>query len=380
MGGICGKPVLLLAAAMAFTASTARAQSAGTLIAADPVATAPAGMKAWRIRYWTRDEKDLPLAVTGMVVAPAAPAPAAPARPVIAWTHGLVGIARRCAPSLGDDNFTVIPGLKDALARGYTVVAPDYPGLGSEGVHPVLIGVSEGRSTLDAVRAARRIPAAASGTRFALWGESQGGHAALWSGQIQARYAPELQLAGIVAVVPPTDLARNLTEGSDPRVRALLIAYTATSWSRLYGAPMATFGSASVQRLMMRLADNNCVRFDARPKLGTIVGIAIAQRAIARLDLSRQQPWGRMMRANSPSAAAIPVPALIATGTADTIVAPAVVRDFARLACRRDRTVRFMSIQGGRHETVARSDAAAMLDWIDARFAGRKAPGNCGTF
>lgn len=356
--------------------SAQRAPRPGTLVSAEPVRTAPAGMRAWRVTYWTTSDRNQPIQVTGMVIAPDGRA-GGPPRPVIAWTHGLVGISDRCAPSVGDGNFTVIPGLKDAIARGYTIVAPDYPGLGSEGVHPALVGASEGRSALDAVRMARAIPQANTGTRFAVWGESQGGHAALWTGQIWSSYAPELQLTGIAAMVPPTDLPRNFAEGSDLRARAMLTAYVATSWSRHYGAPMADLGSRSVQNVMTRLADNNCVQFNAKPKLGTILGIVVAQRAIRNLDLSKKPTWGRLMRENSPSPAAIPVPALIAAGTKDVIVAPAVVRDFAQHACRQGKTVRFLSIQGGEHATVARTEATATLDWIDARFAGRPAPNNC---
>lgn len=370
---------ILLAATLAALPGAAIAQRAGTLIAAQPVADAPANVRAWRIDYWTSGDRNQPIRVTGMVIAPREHSSAGPRR-VIAWTHGLIGIAKRCAPSLGNTNFTLIPALDDVIRRGYIVVAPDYPGLGSDMVHPVLVGTSEGKSTLDAVRAARSIPEAEAGSRFAVWGESQGGHAALWTGQLWSSYAPDLQLVGIAAIVPPTDLHRNFKEGSDARVRALLTAYTATSWSRYYGASMSIVGPRSVQNVMTRLADNNCVNFDAKPKLGTIIGIVIAQRAIRNLDLGTKQPWGRLMRENSPSAAAIKVPTLIATGTGDTIVAPAVVRDFARSACAAGKTVRFVSVPGGEHGTVARTEAAATLGWIDARFAGGRTPSNCGSF
>lgn len=370
---------LLLAMVVTIAPHPALAQRAGSLVAATAVDGAPADMRAWRIAYWTTGDRNQPIRVTGMVIAPAQRSSAGPRR-VIAWTHGLIGIARRCAPSLGMTNFTLIPALDEAIRRGYTIVAPDYPGLGSDMVHPVLVGSSEGKSTLDAVRAARAIPEADAGARFAVWGESQGGHAALWTGQLWSGYAPDLQLVGIAAIVPPTDLHRNFKEGSDLRVRALLTAYTATSWSRYYGAPMSTFGTRSVQNVMIRLADNNCVQFDAKPKLGTIIGIAIAQRAIRNLDLGAKQPWGRLMRENSPSPAAIKVPALIATGTGDVIVAPAVVHDFARRACAAGKTIRYVSVPGGDHASVARTEAPATLDWIDARFAGQRAPNNCGRF
>jgi hypothetical protein len=43
------------------------------------------------------------------------------------------------------------------LDDGWALVATDYVGLGTESPHPYLIGQGEGRSVLDAVRAARLI-------------------------------------------------------------------------------------------------------------------------------------------------------------------------------------------------------------------------------
>jgi acetyl esterase/lipase len=375
MQRIARKSMMTLAAMFAVIPQNGSAQQIGALIAAQAAEGAPAGMRAWRIRYWTSDNRK-PIQVTGMVIAPSGRSNGGPRR-VIAWTHGLIGIAERCAPSIGMANFTMIPALGDAIRRGYTIVAPDYPGLGSDMVHPVLVGRSEGSSVLDAVRAARAIPGANAGSRFALWGEAQGGHAALWAGQMASSYAPDLQLVGIAAIVPPTDLARNFNEGKDLRVRALLTAYTATSWSRYYGAPMSTFGSRQTQNVMLRLADNNCIEPDSKPRLGTILGIAIAQNVVRKLDLGKQQPWARLMRENDPSPAAIPVPAMIYTGTGDTIVAPAVVHDFARRACALNKTINYKLVPGGEHATVARIEAQATLGWIDGRFAGQRAPNNC---
>ena len=53
-------------------------------------------------------------------------------------------------------------------------------GSGTPGVHPYLIGDSEAYSVLDSVRAARELPDAKAQKRFAVWGHSQGGHAALF--------------------------------------------------------------------------------------------------------------------------------------------------------------------------------------------------------
>lgn len=369
---------LTLAALLIGMFSTpATAQAPGTLISAAPVASAPAGTRVWRIRYWTTSDRNRPIRVSGMVIAPADRG--REPRRVIAWTHGALGIASRCAPSNGDTNFTLIPTLSDVLRRGYTVVAPDYPGLGSEGPHPILVGRSTAHSVLDAVRAASGIAEARAGRRFALWGESQGGHAALWTGQLVRGYAPELELVGIAAAVPPTDLARNLAEGSDQNARALLTAFTATSWSRHFGAPLTAFGRRATQNVITRLADNNCVELNSRPRLGTILGIAVVRQAVRNVDLARTQPWARLMRENNPAPEAVPVPLMIIQGSADTVVAPAVTLDFARRVCARGKTLRYVAVAGGDHFSVARSEAGTTLDWIDDRFTGAVAPSDCRT-
>jgi hypothetical protein len=64
-------------------------------------------------------------------------------------------------------------------------------------------------------------------------------------------------------------------------------------------------------------------------------------------------------------------------GTGDTIVAPAVVHAFAQRACALGKTVSYKLVQGGEHATVARLEAQATPNWIDARFAGQRAPDTC---
>ena len=56
--------------------------------------------------------------------------------PLMAWTHGTVGIADRCAPSWNGRQSQDEDYLNRYLARGYAVVASDYQGLGTKGTHP----------------------------------------------------------------------------------------------------------------------------------------------------------------------------------------------------------------------------------------------------
>lgn len=61
---------ILLAATLAVLPRAAVAQRAGTLIAAQPVDDAPANARARRIEYWTSGDRNQPIRVTGMVIAP----------------------------------------------------------------------------------------------------------------------------------------------------------------------------------------------------------------------------------------------------------------------------------------------------------------------
>ncbi|MBA3606771.1 MAG: lipase, partial [Acidimicrobiia bacterium] len=71
---------------------------------------------------------------------------------------------------------------------------------------PYLVGESGAMNELDAVRAARSIDAADAGADVAVWGHSQGGHVALFTGQLAPVYAPELNIVGVAAGAPVPDL------------------------------------------------------------------------------------------------------------------------------------------------------------------------------
>ena len=311
-------------------------QAAGSLVTAEPIVATPAGMQAWRIAYLTTSEDGRAVKVTGMVIAPREAQPREP-RAVIAWAHGTSGVAEKCALSTNARFFDATPALGDMIRAGYVVVAPDYPGLGSPITHGYLVGRETGRSVLDAVRAARAIPGAFAGSRFAAWGESQGGHAALWTAIESRTYAPELTLVGTAAAAPPTDLVQNLRLGSDPNVRAMLTAFLAYSWSERLAAPLKTLFNPLERGVVTRLARNNCVDLDASPRIGTILGVAAVRKAMKNKDLGRIEPWASLARRNSPAARAVPGPVFLAQSMADPIVAPQVTLAFARALCRAGR-------------------------------------------
>lgn len=210
----------------------------GTIIRAQPMRGAPDGAAAYRVLYRSTGLRDQPIAVSGVVVVPAGPAPAG-GRPIVAWAHPTTGVVPHCAPSLAMGVFRQMQGLRAMLARGYAVAATDYPGLGTPGPHPYLVGVSEARAVIDSVRAARDMSGVGGGRRFAVWGHSQGGQAALYSGILAKNYAPELELAGVAAAAPATELATLMAEDLNTAGGRNLTAMTLWSWQRVFDAPMA---------------------------------------------------------------------------------------------------------------------------------------------
>ena len=367
----------LLAAFLAFFALVAApvsAQPPRYLISAQPMTDTPPGTQAWRVQYWTTNGSGQRLAVTGIVAAPMEAIPPRPRR-VIAWTHGAWGVAEKCAPSLSPNFFEYSAGM-NAVRSGYVVVAPDYIGLGSPTMHPFLVGPDTANAVLDAVRAAREIPGAAAGNSFAVWGESQGGHAALWTAISARSYAPDLTLVATAAAAPPTDLGANLREGSDKNARALLLSFALHSWSTLYGFSLDPIANRTSQGVINRLAQNNCVEFHKKPKLRTILGILTVARATKGKDIEKIEPFGAFERANSVDPARVPGPLLIAQSSKDTIVAPAVTRKFAKAVCKHGTPTRWIDLTGD-HGASAKDSAQETIGWITARFDATPPPNDC---
>lgn len=138
----------------------------GALIWARPFNTAaalPSAARNYRVLYHSRRPDDSDVTVSGTVAIPRGNPPAA-GWPLITWTHGTTGLALRCAPSSdtvdGPEHryLSITQAILDAFVkRGYVVVATDYQGIGAAGTPAYLVGLGEGRSTIDIMRAARKI-------------------------------------------------------------------------------------------------------------------------------------------------------------------------------------------------------------------------------
>jgi pimeloyl-ACP methyl ester carboxylesterase len=342
----------------------------GDILQAAPLTGAPAGATATRILYASTAPDGTPIAVSGLVIVPPVPAPPG-GRPVLAWLHATTGVDRACAPSTGPAPFAQIQGLPAFLAAGYAVVATDYAGLGGPGTHPYLVGASEARAALDSVRAAGRLPGVQAGQRFAVWGHSQGGHAALFTAELARAYAPELRLVGVAAAAPVTDVAALVEQpGQDPLWGALL-SYTVWSWSRVFGAAADTIVPATARPTIERTA-KDCL--ESADELNRLLNDAAP---LQGEPVTPDAHWRTLLAENAPAPQPGGPPVFLAQGDADPIISPPLTRDFARRLCREDTPVRYLAMPGVDHYTAAARSAAAAADWIAARFAGASPPDDC---
>lgn len=370
----------LIAVAVALIASppaAAQQTRAGQVVDAVPLAGAPAGALAYRIRYRSADTFGRPIVVSGAVVVPRGRLPAG-GRDVVVWAHGASGIAENCGLSDKPGFYELIAGLRPLLAAGYVVVAPDYQGLGNPGPHPMLVGAAASHAVIDAVRAVRDMRNVQASARYAVFGESLGAFSALWTAAKSARYAPELTLVGVAAAAPPTDLRANLTGGSNVAVRAFLTAYTASSWEQVYALPLTTVVKPRTAVLIRNLA-KNCVSLDGF-KLRTKIGMLRLAGQLKNVDLAASPRWARLMEQNSVDPATLAVPVFMQQGGKDVIVAPAVTKAFVGRLCRRNPDVRYIATPAGDHVSAGKTAAPDAVAWIGDRFAGRPPPSDCKKF
>jgi acetyl esterase/lipase len=349
----------------------------GTIIRIWPLEGGGPGMggqgNSFRILYRSTSPSGEPIPVSGAIFFPSGPAPAG-GRDIIAWAHPTSGVVPPCAPSLMPDVGGMMWNLGNMVGAGYIVVATDYPGLGTVGIHPYLIGESEARAVLDSVRAARDMPNTGASNRFVVWGHSQGGHAALYTGEIAARYAPELKLYGVAAAAPATYLVTLFDD--DAKTSQDLVAMSVLSWTRLKGVPVTNVVEPKDMSAFERTA-KDCIESVAEFEKIEKDESPLTRGQYLKVDPATAEPWKGIMVDNSPGRSRAGAPVFIAQGTADTTVDPAVTKRFAEALCAQGTPVSFVELPGVSHVFAARDSANAALRWMTDRFRGAPPPSDC---
>jgi alpha-beta hydrolase superfamily lysophospholipase len=342
----------------------------GTLIRQEPLPdNLPEGAVAWRMMYLSTDMNGDPIAVTGTVVAPKQETTSP--RPVIAWSHGTIGVLPECGVSHTADPYKQTPVVDLMVNQGFVVVATDYPGLGTPGVHPYLIGNVSSHAILDSVRAAQQLNVTA-GNHFVVWGASQGGQAALWAAQSAAQYAPELKLVAAAASAPAINLAGIIKAKMNDQGGGVFIAEALYAWSHHYpNANLDTIIKPEQRAQFERMA-RTCV---STPAAFLTIGTLLKPSQYLSVDLLATEPWRTIIDENQPRGR-INVPLLITHGTADTLIPIELSQADVERRCAQGEDVQFIRLPGVGHD--ARNESGIVtVGWIEDRFAGRPTGPTC---
>ena len=297
--------------------------------------------------------------------------------PLVAWAHGTVGAAPKCAPSFRGRSERDVKYLNSWLAAGFAVVATDYQGLGTAGGHPYLATRPEAYGVLDSVRAVR--DKSQIGGETIIVGQSQGAGAAFATAAFQPAYAPDVKLVGTVATGTPyfsaaTMAALAKSEGSDKVTPTL--AYTF---------------------LLMQLAELTSPGFDPNAYL-TDAGRAIYEMgsesclqamedAIEKGQVSAKAGFskslGPVLKDLFPlivyPTVHLQQPLFMGTGEVDRDVPPAMQAALEHDACAAGTQVTWRRYAGLDHSGTVNASLADSLPFVRDLLAGKPVPAGCQT-
>jgi pimeloyl-ACP methyl ester carboxylesterase len=164
----------------------------------------------YKITYRSRDEKNRPVVLSGLVVFPKGGAP----NGLVVFNHGTL-VSSALAPSrfTGKANKSEAQTATLAFASGgYAVVMPDYLGLGDhQGAHPYPLGAANSRAAVDIIAPARALAKRLNlnlSPRLFVSGYSEGGAVAMWTVRdLEAKSGPDYNVEAAALGSGPYDLS-----------------------------------------------------------------------------------------------------------------------------------------------------------------------------
>src|SRR5215216_2790359 len=358
----------LVALALPATTLAGSVPKPGTILSSEPMTLAPnldAVATGKRITHTSTDPSGNPVAVSGAVLTP---------RPdivrshpengskIVAWAHGTMGLADQCAPSRTDH--LDLPGFDDYsatvasyLSQGWTVAATDYPGLGTPGLHPYIVGNSEGRSIIDSVRAARRLDPSLS-DKWVVSGHSQGGQAAIFASELADTYGKGLHLRGTIAMAPASnlELITPALAGTPLQGYLVMAIYGLSAVDptvhpeEILAAPALERASALETGCFGELAAFSDLAADE-----LLVGGQLSDTLVAKFADS------------NPGAEPGTAPLLLVQGVDDDTIPVDLTEYLASQLCAFDQPVQLAEYPGAGHVDVLTASQADVIEYIDAR-------------
>lgn len=252
--------------------------------------------------------------------------------------------------------------MEQALDAGYAVAATDYLGLGTPGPHPYLI--ASAHAVLDSLRSAEQL-IDVDPDRLAIWGFSQGGHAALFAAEHLPTYAPELGVEAVVAFAPAADLAEIIGSSQGTVVGTLMTVSAAVSWSDARDDLALDEVVAPDSLGTARDIAERCLDPTSLP--ASVMQSVRLRDEVSPLGSPSTEHWAPFLAENSPTGH-LEVPLLVLQGAEDPIIQPAITRAHVEDRCASGGEVELRILDGIGHFTLTRRTAGDAAVWTQARF------------
>ncbi|MEQ0559788.1 lipase family protein [Amycolatopsis sp. NEAU-NG30] len=331
-----------------------------------------ANADAWQVMYLSTDALGRPDAVTGTIMVPKGADPAT--TPIVGYAVGTQGPAFKCTASKAIERGTLYdqPALNDSISSGYAVAVTDYEGYSPTTVPTYITGQSMGPAVIDSVRAAQNLPAArlAKTAKVIFQGYSQGGGGAMWAGEKQPSYAPELNVAGVVAGGVPADLTE-VAKGLDGYLGFGFLAFAAVGLDAAYpDLKLDSFLNATGRTQLADAKKNACTAELLLNYAFKKIGDFTTSNPLATPQ------WQARLAQNKLGAHPPRVPVFQYHASTDEIVntpqAEALHRAYCAAGVREQWTT-----YPAEHATGLIAGQADAHQWIVKRFTGEPAPSNC---
>ncbi len=324
----------------------------------------PEGVSAFRILYHSHSASGRDVAASGVVLKPDQPRPAS-GWPVIAWAHGFTGVARQCAPS-AMRNVNEGPFLSMYVKLGYAIVATDYAGLGTDFRNASVDMQSNAADVIYSIAAARAaVPQL--GRKWVAMGESAGGLAALAAAGLESdiRDPDYLGSIAVAGIADAREFYEQIAKTNSPEALLFLAYGVQTLYPEFQANHMLTRDALAVYRQM----ENGCG--------ATASGSGIPVNRVLRPDWENNYFLQQFFARNTVGQKPAYGPLLIIGSYADPAVRTGMTLRAVTRMCEQGDTVQFHQYQGSDFGTVLGDSVRDQLTWIQARFEGRPASGNC---
>jgi len=208
-----------------------------------------------------------------------------------------------------------------------------------------------------------------------VWGHSQGGNAALWTGVLAEDYAPDLTIEGVAALAPASDLVLLTERVQGAAAGTVVTAYMLTAYANTYDDVRLDDYVRPGARVVVREAAERCL---GDPGLAASFITASGGESVFGTDLSGG-PLGDRLRENTPTADMDP-PLLVAAGTGDKVINIAINEGWVEQQCDAGYELDFRTYPDRTHMGVLDVDSPLteeLIAWTADRFAGEPAESTC---